>query len=256
MCACTPLGRLCVFWGSSRKWPLRKGHQKDTLAIWGLAVKTGQQEVVHCLLAASADTDKVANNLHTPLHDAAEAGNEAIVHCLLGRGAETDKADLNDQTALHAAALEGHQRGVRCLLAASVDKDKADSNGRTPCKLHQDWGMRASSADKDKWDDNGHTPLTLYVAVRAGHQAIVHCLVGTAPNNNIADSNGGTPLHVATELGQLGVVQRLLEAHVDTDKADINGRSLWGALHCLLEASTDKEKARENRRTPLHVAAQ
>ena len=112
----------------------------------------GYLEIVKCLLAAGADTDKVNSDGRTALIRAARGGHGEVVQLLLSAGADTDKADSGGSTpliwaagglvVLIDAARWGHVEVVQLLLAAGADKDKADNDGRTALSLATEDGHR------------------------------------------------------------------------------------------------------------------
>ena len=94
-----------------------------------LAVESGHQQVVHCLLQAGADKDKIDDCGRVPLHVAAQIGHEQIVHCLLQAGADKDKADSCGRSPVHIAAQFGHYQIVHCLILVDADNDETDNYG-------------------------------------------------------------------------------------------------------------------------------
>ena len=72
---------------------------------------------------------------YTALTCACEKGYSEMVECLLAAGADTEKAYWNGYTPLIHAAMNGHVEVVRLLLSAGADTEKADSDGYTPLTL-------------------------------------------------------------------------------------------------------------------------
>ena len=79
-------------------------------------------------------------------------------------------------------------------------------------------------ADKDEGDSNGYTPL--YIATRYGHLQMV--LVEQGASLDKTNEDRETPLSEAAYIGQLEVVRFLLEQGADRDKASNGG---WTPLH-------------------------
>ncbi|CAJ1409946.1 unnamed protein product [Effrenium voratum] len=94
------------------------------------AARGGHLEIVQCLTAARADTNKRDHAACAPLHFA--AGHLEVARCLLEAGAERDPGDLAGCTPLYFAAGQGRTEVVRCLLEAKADKDFANFGGRSP----------------------------------------------------------------------------------------------------------------------------
>jgi hypothetical protein len=67
----------------------------------------------------------------------------------------------------------------------------------------------------------GYTPL--YVASHHGHLPVVEALLQAGADVDKARDNGATPLYIASHHGHLPVVQALLQAGTDVDKARDDG---------------------------------
>ena len=75
-----------------------------------------------------AHLDEVAGSCMTitAFHCACEKGCSEMVECLLAARADTDKATKYDYTPLIYAASEGHVEVVQLLLSAEADTEKAE----------------------------------------------------------------------------------------------------------------------------------
>ncbi|CAE7819882.1 Ank2 [Symbiodinium sp. KB8] len=94
---------------------------------------------------------------------------------------------------------------------------------------------------RPKAEENGGTPL--FIAAQNGQLEVVRLLLEASADQDKALEDGATPLFIAAQQGQLEVARRLLEASADKDKARQDG-------------SADKDKALENGATPLYIAAE
>ena len=85
-------------------------------------------------------------------------------------------------------------------------------------------------ADKDKGNSDGNTPLL--IASGHGHLDVVQYLVEQGASLDKANDSGWTPLISAASSGHLKVARSLLEQGADRDKADNDG---WTPLHCAAQ---------------------
>lgn len=78
-----------------------------------------------------------------------------------------------------------------------------------------------AGANVDAADSNGFTPLIL-ASVR-GYDAIVELLIRAGASVDTADNGDATPLLVASSKGRSSIVERLIQAGANIDAADSNG---------------------------------
>ncbi|CAJ1445181.1 unnamed protein product, partial [Effrenium voratum] len=104
----------------------------------------------------------------------------------------------------------------------------------------------------------------LRAAERGDLQHVLELLEKPRDPNAIDTNSQRGPLHNAAANGHQAVVQCLLEAGADTEKADNDGftplhlaaqQSHHAVVQCLLDAGADKEKGMDGGATPLHFAA-
>jgi len=106
--------------------------------------------------------------------------------------------------------------------------------------------------------------LTLRVAARYGHEAVVEVLLDAGASVDAKDDVlGGTPLHFAAEHGHHAVVERLLAAGATVDLVDTEGRTPlhWAAekghdatLERLLAAGASVDAVDNGGMTPFQLA--
>ncbi|XP_063866458.1 uncharacterized protein LOC135103716 isoform X3 [Scylla paramamosain] len=89
------------------------------------AVASGNSEMVHLLLAYSANPDirSMAQGEEgaTALHLAACTGNTAVLKLLLDSGADTEAVDQRGKTAVHWAALQGRMESLKILQESNCN---------------------------------------------------------------------------------------------------------------------------------------
>ena len=83
--------------------------------------------------------------------------------------------------------------------------------------------------------------------------------------DDAVDAQGSTILCIASNMGYVSIVQGLLSAEADKDKARNNGETPFyiaaeqghmEVVHALLSAEADKDKACDDGATPLYIAAE
>ncbi|MCB9228151.1 MAG: ankyrin repeat domain-containing protein [Deltaproteobacteria bacterium] len=204
--------------------------QGDTPLI--TAVKSDDEEAVQRILQRGAPVDQTNIWYMTPLHVAAESGYERIVDLLIRYQADVNAPDsAYGWTPLHWAARFGKTEVVKCLLANhDVVVNAPDMNKQFPLHLAANYGhidalrdLIAARADVNLTDVCGEPPLNL--AVQAGHKDVVCVLLEQLGIlvNLVDKTRGVTSLHWAVFYGDIDVVQALITAGADVNKADFAG---------------------------------
>lgn len=152
---------------------------------------------------------------------------------------EEEPERLNEPTAegmtlLMLAVQSGQSACVDLLLARGADVSLKSKEGKTalfyamndPAMIEK---LLAAGASPDEVDPSGNAPVHYAISLRS--MEAFDLLVKSSANLNINNKDRLTPLMMATELGELGILRELVE-----QGADINGRD-W------------------QDRVPLHVAA-
>ena len=146
--------------------------------------------VCQVLIDAGADIETKDDMGRSPLLLASSSGHLDIVKMLVQAGAGVRDTDNEGDTCLILAANFGHTETVRVLLCMP----EVDVN-------HQ--GM------------NNHTAL--HSAVDEGHPDVVQLLIDAGADIETKDTDGLSPLWLASTLGHLDVVKMLVEAGAGTD---------------------------------------
>ena len=220
-------------------------------------------------------------NGRTPLHKAADNGQLLVTQYLLENGANIDAKETQDLqgTALHLAADEGNKALVELLLQKGASVEAVESGGLTALHAAASKGFRSivellieHKADVNAKDIKGATPL--HLAVANGFKATAEFLLEHGADANL-DCNevyrptrprlGGTPLDIAVEIADQGMVDLLLARHADPNAVS-RAQSLQTALHiaawsgnekavaALLAAGAKADAVRNDDLTPLDVA--
>ncbi|KAF2824303.1 ankyrin [Ophiobolus disseminans] len=171
----------------------------------------------------------------------------SVFDLLLNRSRDSLKSkDCYGRTLLSRAAETGKRTAVLDFLLKreNVDPDSSDNAGRTPLWWAAKSGrmtvveslLARKGVNPESMDNDGHTPLLC--AIDNEHTVIIRLLIkrdgitlhklaqnGTIASlrsllesgNDVNDANGNTPLRVALEKEQLGIVQLLLRHSAHTE---------------------------------------
>lgn len=209
------------------------------------AVENGNLSVVQLLISSGCNVNNTSTENMSALHLASRKGFEDIVSLLINSGARIDHINNTKSTALHLAAVQGHWKVVQLLLQHGSNINSLDSNDRTPLmqavsqhKIHSVEILVKNGAKVNIEDVNGHTPLCeavwtnsitmvqililagakitqshylLHYAVQYNQLDIVKLLVSAGSVINLRDSNGNTPLILASRNGHIEIVNILLD---------------------------------------------
>ncbi|EQC41689.1 hypothetical protein SDRG_01647 [Saprolegnia diclina VS20] len=208
-----------------------------------LAASVGHVDVLDVLVAAS-DINAVDDEGRSALGVAAFQGNVNVVGFLLScLDIEVDLQDRFGATPLMLAVSEGHDEIVTQLLDANCALDFIDAEHRTAlvCALDD--------------EDNAHVDLATLLIERGA-------------DINLANLTGYSALHLAIQLGDLGLVQLLLDhgANMEATTATEYGRDtpLTLALELerteiaqhLIEVGALVNVSNSEAKTPLHLAVE
>ena len=160
-----------------------------------------------------------------PLHTASSSGNILAVKALLiKQPGNVNKCTNNGETSLMAAASRGHNETVKLLLEWS-----ADVNHRLPCGLTALWVALQNHHEETSITLINHIDSNLTLILDNGenvlHEAVKQSLFKAAEvlikqGLNLLQprkTDGKTPWHLAAELGQVDVLQVMLQSGRITD---------------------------------------
>ncbi|XP_053423821.1 ankyrin repeat and SAM domain-containing protein 6 isoform X3 [Nycticebus coucang] len=182
--------------GTSRDEPL------DITALMA-AIQHGHEAVVRLLMEWGADPNYAARTVGwSPLMLAALTGRLGMAQLLVEKGANPDHLSVLEKTAFEVALDHKHRDLVDYLDPLTTIRPKTDEEKRRPDIFH---------------------------ALKMGNFQLVKEIADEEPNHvNLVNGDGATPLMLAAVMGQLPLVQLLVERHADVDKQDsVHG---WTAL--------------------------
>ncbi|XP_078062275.1 NF-kappa-B inhibitor epsilon-like isoform X2 [Mustelus asterias] len=249
--------------GSSSKAPA----QETTFNPWAYLSKEGDTFLHLCIIhqvealalafigQCSLEYLNWQNDLfQTPLHLAMYTRQTNIVRHLVVKGSDAELQDRNGNTPLHLACLYSLEESARALTQPVTAKERrllgcGDSGTAGPRNL-----------ERQNWQG-----LTcLQVAVLSRNDGMVEHLLSSGARVNTQEATSGrTALHLAVELGELGLVSRLLRAGGDPDAPMYNGctplhlaagRLDPGIASALCQAGADPLLPNLEEDTPMDLA--
>ncbi|XP_054718468.1 death-associated protein kinase 1-like [Uloborus diversus] len=123
------------------------------------------------------------------------------------------------------------------------------------------WFLLASGFDARAKNKRGQTPL--HVSLRKGFGAALEILVDASSRNDEQDEDGCSPLHIASEVGCIEMIWKLLASDVDINLQNSKGRTpLYLALRhedaaeFLIDAGCRLDHQDQDGNSPLHIAAE
>ena len=198
---------------------------------WFEATARADFATMETYLLAPHDPNVAAERGETAIHIAATLGNLKCCSLLIEARAGVNQFSLptfdgGSVTPLHMASVRGHLEVVDLLLQAKSDANKTTKDGDTALHFATFKGhaevvrlLLAAGADKDvlTTDESSFTPLL--IACKLAHLDVVQCLLeARADIDKASSSTGITPLLTACQKSHLEVVDLLLAAKADTEK--------------------------------------
>ena len=242
---------------------------EDNATPLHVASRYGRVAIARVLLDGGATANSKDDQGRTPLHSVAEryciySKNDGarVARLLLERGADVSAPDENNGTPLHLASYYGKVEIVRVLLDGSALANSKDSYGRT--SLHKMAGggycyaygrgddvipvaqlLLERGADVNMPDDIDRTPL--HLASDAGEVDMVRVLLNAGANASAMNAWGQTPLHL--------VVLRVKNRILNPDGHGGDYTICIGVAQLLLRYGADVNAQDTNHVTPLALAS-
>jgi ankyrin repeat protein len=194
------------------------------------AIKEGDAELVRRLIIDGVDVNAMNRWGDTPLNLAVAKQNQSIVNALIDGKAEIDGVGTSNQTALMIAAKFGDAGMVKLLLDRGSDPSITDKDDRNEIALHMVVREDRIDAVKvlipktkniDAQNSEGSTPL----ALATGNRRIAELLINAGANANIPNRWGGTVLMSA--IGNIPLMRLLINHGADVNAKDEDG---WTVL--------------------------
>lgn len=172
----------------------------------------------------------------TPLMCASRKGHVKSVTTLLRLGASVHIKEKSGFTALAHASKNGRQEIVLQLLEYKAEKSTKIGNGETPLLLACRWGrVRAAQlllnagASPDVRNKRGQG--VFHLACLNEHVQVVSLLRSKNCDASSQDCRGYTPLMIASETGNVEVLDHLLRCKTGYKSRDVMSEKGYTALH-------------------------
>ncbi|XP_041484073.1 transient receptor potential cation channel subfamily A member 1-like isoform X1 [Lytechinus variegatus] len=177
----------------------------------------------------------------TPLHKAAMFDHVDVVRYLLDQGADIDAEDLENRTPLLLAASKRAWRSARLLLQKGANFFVKDAECRNVLHIAIIHGgnireLRVFTDTQDTFasllnerDSHGCTPM--HYATQRGNIVCVESLIDLGATVNLKNNSKQSPLHFAARYGRLNSIKRLLDSKIGPNIInDTDGEGMT-ALH-------------------------
>ncbi|KAH9512291.1 hypothetical protein Btru_041395 [Bulinus truncatus] len=235
-----------------------------------IASGNGKTESTSILINNKADLSAVDVNGQTPLIHAAMNGHRPIIEILLSSGADVHKEDIFKRTPLMYVAQKGDLDSVKLFILHKADCSHFDICKVTPLMICAEHGFvecvktfLEMKVNVDDVDVGGNTALH-FSSVRGHAEVVTILLQHGAQQNKLNVKSGVTPLMLASAMGHLAVVQRLINCPgVDVnlcDKTESKSALIFAVqsnrlsvVKVLVEAGADVNIAPKSGLTALHL---
>ena len=180
----------------------------------------GELEMVECLLQHNADPSLQDIEGWTPLHIAAATHNYELTVRLLAMGADPCVCNNDEETASEVAEQEDVQSLLNtATIAASAVNDGEEDDSEEETNLLEALKKAHKHNNVNKWQESlqiSEEGSILHLAAANGYSSIVDYICEeNVMSVNTRDSDGWTPLHVATYWQQTKITLTLLSHGAD-----------------------------------------
>lgn len=190
----------------------------------------------NAVLTRLADKKAQGSTALTGLRYAAQEGQVGRIQSMLEKGADINASDAGGFTALELAVFQAQMKAAEVLLEHGADVNKRGSDEKPP----------------------------LSYAIEGNNENMARLLIEHGANVDTS-IDGFTMMHLAVDIGNVDIVQSLIDAGVDTQAKDPSGQAAIhtaaisgreGIALMLIEARADLNDLDNRGRTPLMLATE
>lgn len=197
-----------------------------------IAAERGFEKVLMVLIEAKANIAIQDDDSRQPLHYACSEGKPNIAKLLLDNGADIEAQGLSEQTPLQGACRKGHSEVVELLLERGANVNSFDDEEYTPLIYAAEWGqsrvveilLRKDKSNIDHAMRRGDGWTALQTASYFGREETVAILRREEAGMGVRDDVGCTPLMLATDRKQVGVMRHLLHKWREHEDLHLNAQ--------------------------------
>ncbi|KAG4263867.1 hypothetical protein FPRO04_09195 [Fusarium proliferatum] len=161
------------------------------------------------------------------IYDGIHGDRRCIVKALIRSGADPQKPGPDGNTPLHLAAILGDIEIVEILIDCGADTHASNKDGHTPIVLAVRYGKKSTYMKLLEFcaiDICGKRSCTALIeAASVGDLALVERLIEKGAKVDFPDASGKTALMEASKGGHTQIVKLLLENHSNVDHQDHRG---------------------------------
>ncbi|KAI1722541.1 ankyrin repeats (3 copies) domain-containing protein [Ditylenchus destructor] len=195
-----------------------RARTRDGSTLLHIAASTGHADTALAFLKRGVPLYMPNKKGALGLHSAAAAGHNEVVKMLISRGTKVDIPTKDNCTALHVAVQSGQASVVETLLGYGANVHvRGGQIGETALHvaalsksdIECAQMLLKSGAQPNVKQSDGQTPL--HIASRSGNVDMIRLMLSEGADPQIKANNGETPLHVAAKNCHFGVVELILQ---------------------------------------------